>query len=389
MYRLSSTPRGKQTRVVVASWASVLLMWQSATLTGCASWSGSHAVTPNPAAVATPAAAPCNLWSFLLPTPAQRQSLCNCICASPMGQMANNMLKPVSLFSGGLVPGICPGPDKANPADLAKPADSAEGAAARIKQSEADAKARRAAIRYLGTVDCRRFPEAEAAIINALLTDTNECVRLEAALALGSGCCCTPATIKALMQVISCGEGTDNDPPERSQRVKCAAAQALERCLARCSDDQCGAVFRPESPLPPEQPAPGTAPSVIPPAEPLPPPQLTPPAGVQTRTDSLREQARRALAEYYNRQTEGVAGLAAESGDRIRVAAAPAVNEQQPAQKPPAETAQPSSATSKSEDLLNDVPWPPLEFLPGSPETWSAARGGTSASPRPPLRAEP
>src|SRR5262249_14905526 len=88
------------------------------------------------------------------------------ICASPLGALLNGALAPVSAFSGGIVPGFCPTGPSAD--DLAKPPDSAEGAAAAIKKSEAEAKARRAATRYLGTVDCHWFPEAEKGLINAL-----------------------------------------------------------------------------------------------------------------------------------------------------------------------------------------------------------------------------
>jgi hypothetical protein len=246
-----------------------------------------------PGAAAAPAA-PCNLWSFLCPTDQQRQSFKNCICACPLGQMLNSMLKPMSAMSGGLLPGgICPGPNQANPADLAKPADSAEGAAARIKQSEADAKARRAAVRYLGTVDCRRFPEAEAAIVNALLTDPNECVRLEAALSLTRACCCTQKTVHALTQAVS-GKGSGNDPPETSERVRYAAAMALERCLARgctgCGEEP----RRPENPAPPEKPLPAEPPVAAPP-----PAAPGPAAATQAQRSPSLQQAARVLDEYW------------------------------------------------------------------------------------------
>jgi hypothetical protein len=58
--------------------------------------------------------------------------------------MINNTTKPLSFVSGGLVPSCCP---TVNALDLTKPPDSAEGAAARIQQDEADAKRRRAAVR--------------------------------------------------------------------------------------------------------------------------------------------------------------------------------------------------------------------------------------------------
>jgi len=252
-------------------------------------------------AAAAPQAAPCNLWSFLCPPAQQRQSMMNCICACPLGQMFNSMLKPMSAMSGGLLPGgICPGPNQPNPADLAKPADSAEGAAARIKQAEADAKARRAAVRYLGTVDCRRFPEAEAAIVNSLLTDPNECVRMEAALALTRACCCTKQTIEALTQTVS-GKSHGNDPPETSERVRYAAAKALERCLARgCTG--CVEPRRPESPAPPEPALPTETP---PAAAPVP---VVPPAAASIGTNPTLQRAARVLDEYWAARQPRVIG---------------------------------------------------------------------------------
>jgi hypothetical protein len=147
-----------------------------------------------------------------------------------MGQLLNNGLLPVSAFTGGIIGPICP-PNAVNPNDLAKPADSAEGAAARIKADEAAAAARRAAVRYLGTVDCHYWPEAQDALVNALLQDRNECVRTEAAIALGRGCCCTRKTIEALAVVVSGSERFGN-PAEKSERVKAAARAALEHCVA-------------------------------------------------------------------------------------------------------------------------------------------------------------
>ena len=80
--------------------------------------------------------------------------------------------------------------------DLAKP--GAEGAAAVAKADALAAKARRASVRYLGTLDCRYYPEAEAALIAALRTDGVECVRWEAAMALGRSCCCNRRVMAAL-----------------------------------------------------------------------------------------------------------------------------------------------------------------------------------------------
>src|SRR5262249_53965185 len=140
------------------------------------------------------------------------------------------MMAPLSAFTGGLFRPLCP-PNAVIAADLAKPPDSALGAAARVKADEAEAAARRAAVRYPGTVDCRYRPQAQEALAHALRADRNECVRWEAAMALGSGCCCTPVTINALTITVS-GSGEDGNPPEVSERVRWAAEAALEQCLA-------------------------------------------------------------------------------------------------------------------------------------------------------------
>jgi len=108
----------------------------------------------------------------------------------------------------------------------------AEATAAKIKASEADAKARVAAVEYLGTVDCSRWKEATKALVNALRADTNECVRYAAARVLNSGCCCNKNTIEAL-KICVAGEDKDGNPPETSFRVKGAAFSALQNCLMR------------------------------------------------------------------------------------------------------------------------------------------------------------
>jgi hypothetical protein len=182
-----------------------------------------------------------------------------CLCATPLGQMANNMTGMFGTFTGGLIPPLCP-PVKAE--DLAKVlADpnksSAEKEAAKVAALEAQAKARAAAMRFFGTVDCERFKAAGIDVAGELikgLNDTNECVRLAAAEALGNGCCCGEDTIEALAAVASgaglirrneAGErkfvpdakGRINFAtayeilPEKCLRVRAAARFALERCL--------------------------------------------------------------------------------------------------------------------------------------------------------------
>jgi hypothetical protein len=114
-------------------------------------------------------------------------------------------------------------------ADLAQP--GVAGASDAIKKDALEAQMRREKVRFLGTVDCRYYPDAVVALTAALRTDGSECVRFEAALALGHGCCCNLKTIDALDASVS-GTEKDGNPAERSVRVRCAAAIALERCLS-------------------------------------------------------------------------------------------------------------------------------------------------------------
>ena len=176
------------------------------------------------------------------------------LCASPYGSLLNNGLGPYSTMTGGLIPMCCPTvPTDSTIAALAAKGgpNGAEAVAAKIKQDEADAKARRAAIRYLSTVDCHYWPEAEVAIISGLRDDRNECVRYEAALALLNGCCCNARTIEALNIVVA-GSEKDGKPSETSERVRCAALAALQGCLLRYQPPE--PAPPPEKPEPPESP---------------------------------------------------------------------------------------------------------------------------------------
>jgi hypothetical protein len=181
---------------------------------------------PTPVAPAAPASQN-NLWAFLCLTPWQKAACKEKFCTSMFGQLINNGLAGPSTLTGGVIPQCCP---VVNATDLLKDPDSAEGAAARIKQDEADAKKRRAAVRYLGTVDCNFWPEARDALVNSLRADKNECVRFEAAMALSRGCCCNRATILALTYTVS-GSTADGNPAESCERVKMAASMALAHCL--------------------------------------------------------------------------------------------------------------------------------------------------------------
>ncbi|HTU23532.1 MAG TPA: hypothetical protein VMG10_36185 [Gemmataceae bacterium] len=252
-----------------------------------------------PAAPAAPvAAAPQkNLWTFLCLTPQQKAQCKSRFCGSQLGQLINNSLAPPSVLTGGVIPQCCPGP-VGDPANLLKPPTSALGAAGRIQADTAAAAARRAAVRYLSTVDCNYWPEARAALIASLRADRNECVRLEAALALQRGCCCNKDTIKALVLTVSGGRDDDN-PAEDSPRVRAAATAALEHCL-------CCYVSISPAPPPPVQPLPTprreNAPAGPPPGLPLlpVPPAAPPPAAPPPVLPPVAE-ARLQPASYYER----------------------------------------------------------------------------------------
>jgi hypothetical protein len=168
-----------------------------------------------------------NIWSNFCLTPDQAAKCRDKLCNSPLGQMLTSAAKPLTLMSGGLLFAKCGVPTAD---DIKKFAEgSAEGEAAKIKKSEAEAKARREAMRYLGTVDCNWWPEAKGALINGLRADPNECVRYEAALALLRGCCCNKQIMNAL-KISANGTHEDGNPPENSSRVRETAAEALAHC---------------------------------------------------------------------------------------------------------------------------------------------------------------
>ncbi|HTN74609.1 MAG TPA: hypothetical protein VL096_05160, partial [Pirellulaceae bacterium] len=77
----------------------------------------------------------------------------------------------MSALTGGAVPGTLP------PGAAALAAPGSVGAAAKIQADQAAAKERMLAVRFLGTIDCHWYPEAEAALVAALRADRSECVR--------------------------------------------------------------------------------------------------------------------------------------------------------------------------------------------------------------------
>lgn len=187
---------------------------------------GTQAAATSAATAVGPVAQPTTLWSFLGCSWEQKEEHRRMFCKLPIGQMVGNAGAPLGAITGGLIPSCCPQTPSAQ--ELAD--KGPVGAAAAVKADEAAAKERRAAVRYLGTVDCHYWPEAQEALINALRGDRNECVRYEAALALRNGCCCSKAVIESLIIVLSCSD-RDGHPRETSARVHGAARQALDKCL--------------------------------------------------------------------------------------------------------------------------------------------------------------
>lgn len=123
----------------------------------------------------------------------------------------------------------------------------AVAAAAKIQGDQAAAGTRWAAVRFLGTVDPRSYPEAEAALIEALRTDRVEAVRVEAARSLarlGTG---SPAVLAALNEVLA-GKEKEGQRPETSERVATAALEALRTLVHRPSEkeDQAPVLLPPE-----------------------------------------------------------------------------------------------------------------------------------------------
>lgn len=106
---------------------------------------------------------------------------------------------------------------------------AAEKTAGMIRKDETEAKSRRAAVRYLGTIDANRWHEVEDALISALREDKNESVRWEAAMALSHGAC-SKRILKSLTVVVT-QSAEDGNPRETSTYVIDAAKYALKHCL--------------------------------------------------------------------------------------------------------------------------------------------------------------
>ena len=183
-----------------------------------------------------------NIYTKLLPGAEQVKKLKAKFCKCCLGKIISNMMLPLSLATGGCIKPCCP---PIPPADMKKSSASAQGACAIIAGDTEESHARRAAVRCLAKVDCNWWPETELALINALRTDKNECVRHEAAMVIGSGCCCTKKMIEALTICINAST-KDGNPAENSDRVRQQAINSLQHCLA-CYKEKSNPV-RPEFP---------------------------------------------------------------------------------------------------------------------------------------------
>lgn len=241
----------------------------------CGTSASAQAISPAGAVAPAPQK---TIWGFFGLSRGNLQSFQTGLasCRSKLGQtqlgsILGNTLKPVTLFSGGLIggpkspgtsttppggPAAAPGAAPAAPGSAGPPISGPKGAqaaSAKIQQYQADSKATIASIEYLATVDCHYWPEAEKALIDALRSNRVECVRLAAARAFEGGCCCSKRTIEALRIVVD-GTEDDGNPSETSPRVRSTAFRALQRCL--CSPAALTPGSAEEGPAPIEPPVP-------------------------------------------------------------------------------------------------------------------------------------
>ncbi len=149
-----------------------------------------------------------------------------------LSNLARKVLSPIRAATGHLMPPppAVEVPTKDGVARMIAAGDysPAEISAAKIKIDEAQGNTRRAAVRYLGTVDCHYYPEAELGLIAALRADRIESVRFEAALAIGN---CRGATSRMLeaLHLAASGSDWDGNPAETSERVRAVARDVLGR----------------------------------------------------------------------------------------------------------------------------------------------------------------
>lgn len=204
-------------------------------------------VTPPPQA-----AQAMTLWSFLGISCDQIEAMKAKCCKKPLGQLISQMKRPINVATGGVLCGCCEA-IVPSAADQAQP--GVLGLCAKVKADAAGVKARRAAVRCLSEVDCRRMPDVAEALVATMRTDLSECVRYDAAVALGEGCCCTKKVIESLA-IVATGSGKDNLPPEKCERVRFAALASLQHCLCCYKEEAPAPEPKKEAPEPPGKTAP-------------------------------------------------------------------------------------------------------------------------------------
>jgi len=159
--------------------------------------------------------------------------------------------------------------------------DGVKGLASKIKAEQVDVKNRVVAIKFLGTVDCAAFPQAQELLIDSLKNDPSERVRLEAAKAIkeqfGRGkdeglftsrrekrrydhCrgCCGEDALNALSEVAYERDET-GCLLEPSERVRKEVREALAVCVSCCSEQSQEIPIEPqeETPDAPSEETPG------------------------------------------------------------------------------------------------------------------------------------
>ncbi len=142
-------------------------------------------------------------------------------------------------------------PKLMRPGFAGEPVDTAKGLASKIKAKEVDVPKRVKAAKYLGKVDCQAFPESQDQLLDLVVNDEFEEVRLAAAKAFKEqfskgcdpnpskkkqrrydtcrGCCNNAKVLKKLAErAFECDEtGCAKEP---SPRVREAIAEALNCC---------------------------------------------------------------------------------------------------------------------------------------------------------------
>ncbi|QDV14448.1 hypothetical protein CA51_43480 [Rosistilla oblonga] len=169
------------------------------------------------------------------------RGVCAHLRASPVCQLLDGLLRPLSALTGGMIPGE----KMPLPGEQEQPGP--EGTAAQVKAVEMQAPQRQAAIAQLQGIDVRYYPEAEATLISALRADSSVCVRLEAAKTIATLPVCTPPLIKAL-QVCIAGTDVDGNPGELVPAVREQATVALNHCECCSPNLAAPANQRPEYP---------------------------------------------------------------------------------------------------------------------------------------------